>query len=547
MLAHTSPLTRNLVQISEKRIFLAKIHYQNGTITAIEEIGAENSAYSYLISGFIDAHVHIESSMLIPTEFARMAVRHGTIATVSDPHEIANVLGLEGISFMIENAAKTPFKIFFGAPSCVPATAFETAGATLDADALENLFASGKVSYLSEMMNYPAVLAKDSEVMEKLKLAQSYRCPIDGHAPNLLGEDAVRYANAGITTDHECSSLKEAENKLQAGMSILIREGSAARNFEALHSLISRYPDKVMLCSDDKHPDELKTGHINRLAVRALAKGHSIFDVLQCACVNPIWHYNLSVGQLRVGDSMDAVELNNLHDLTPIRTWIAGELVAENGRSLLPRINVEPLNVFQARDVQKADFKIKATAETIRVIKAIDGELFTPEVLLKPKIENDEIIADVERDILWLSVVNRYQPEPPAIAFIQGFGLQRGALASSVAHDSHNVIAVGVDLASLCLAINSVIKTKGGIAVVDQQTVEYLALPIAGLMSDAEGDSVAATYSKLDQLAKQLGSSLHAPFMTLSFMALLVIPELKLSDKGLFDGRKFQFTDINVE
>ena len=545
---HSFSKISNVVDITEKRIFLATIHCINGIISAIEEMGGENPDYHYLIPGFIDAHVHIESSMLIPSEFARIAVRHGTVATVSDPHEIANVLGLKGVHFMIENAAKTPFKIFFGAPSCVPATSFETAGANLNAKDLEPLFATSDVTYLSEMMNYPGVLGEDADVIGKIKLAQRYNRPIDGHAPGVFGEDALRYAKAGISTDHECSTLEEAENKLQAGMLILIREGSAARNFEALHSLISRYPDKVMLCSDDKHPDELKTGHINILAKRALAKGHSIFDILQCACVNPVRHYGLNVGLLAVGDSFDAVEVDNLSDLIPLCTWIAGELVAENGRSLLPKLEIKALNVFQARQVLESDFKIAATdSRKIRVIKAIDGELFTEELLFDAKVEQGLLVADTDRDILWLAVINRYQPQKPAIAFIQGFGLKQGALASSVAHDSHNVIAVGADLESLCAAINCIIQNQGGIACAQKQTIDFLALPIAGLMSDADGDSVAAEYSKLDTKAKQLGSPLHAPFMTLSFMALLVIPELKLSDKGLFDGRTFQFTEITLK
>ncbi len=536
----------NLVQVNEKRICLAKIYWQNGVITRIEEQGAENPDYRYLIPGFIDAHVHIESSMLTPSEFARLAVRHGTVASISDPHEIANVLGLEGVHFMFNNAAQTPFKIFFGAPSCVPATPFETSGATLDAATLESLFESREVKYLSEVMNYPAVLAQEPEIMAKLKLAQRFDCPIDGHAPNVLGDEALRYANAGISTDHECSTLEEAENKLKAGMFILIREGSAARNFDALHALISRYPDQVMLCSDDKHPDELKTGHINLLAKRALAKGHDIFDVLQCACVNPVRHYHLDVGQLKTGDSMDAVEVDNLQDLTPLRTWIKGELVAEQGQSLIPTIKVEPINIFKARSVAPADFELSGEDRKVRVIKAFDGELFTQELLVSPKLQQGHIVADRERDILWLAVVNRYRPEPPAFGFIQGFGLQQGALASSVAHDSHNIIAVAADLNSLCLAINTLIEHKGGILCVDNQQIQHLALPIAGLMSDAAGDTVAERYSQLDRLAKQMGSTLQAPFMTLSFMALLVIPELKLSDQGLFDGKNFQLTDLQV-
>jgi len=536
----------NYVDIIHQQIFLAEIVWKNGIIKEITHLGNEDSTAHYLIPGFIDAHVHIESSMLTPVEFSRLATRHGTVASVSDPHEIANVMGLDGIHFMFENAALTPFKIFFGAPSCVPATPFETTGATLKVAKLESLFKAHEVSYLSEMMNYPGVLNKDPETLEKLALAQAFGCPIDGHAPGLLGENVKQYAQAGISTDHECSSLEEAEQKLAAGMKILIREGSAARNFDALHSLISVYPERVMLCSDDKHPDDLLAGHINQLAARALALGHNIFAVLRCACINPVTHYGLSVGQLKVGDAMDAVELMDLTSLNPLRTWVNGLLVAEHGKSLIPSVSTAPCNKFVARKVTVDDFLVPATSEKVRVIKAFDGELLTQEWQTTATIEHGMLVPDTQRDILFLTVINRYQAKPPSVALIHGFGLQQGALASTVAHDSHNIIAVGADIASLCLAINGIIEQQGGIALSYQGEVELLALPVAGLMSDRDGDSVAKHYAQLDRRAKQLGSTLRAPFMTLSFMALLVIPELKLSDQGLFDGRSFQFTSLMV-
>jgi adenine deaminase len=536
----------NIVKPLERQIFLAEVNWQNGHIIAINKRGDEDSRLTYLIPGFIDAHVHIESSMLTPCEFARIACRHGTVATVSDPHEIANVLGLEGITFMVDNARLTPLQIFFGAPSCVPATNFETAGARLESEQLDFLFQNKITSYLSEMMNFPAVLNNDLHILAKLELAKSYGCPIDGHAPGLTGEDLRRYAEAGISTDHECSSLTEAKAKLAAGLSILIREGSAARNFEALHPLISQYPDKVMFCSDDKHPDDLVAGHINLLAARAVAKGHSVFDVLRCACLNPVKHYDLPLGQLKVGDRMDAVEVENLESFAPVSTWIAGRKVAQQGKSLLAGIKPAPVNRFNARTLTVADLEIRANGQQIRVIKAVDGELFTHEVLLSPKIKDHKILPDPDRDILLLVVVNRYQPAKPALAFIQGFGLQQGALASSVAHDSHNIIAVGTDAEFVCRAVNKIIAVQGGIVVANKQSVDLLPLPIAGLMSDGDGDSVAVRYAELDNTAKEMGSSLRAPFMTLSFMALLVIPELKLSDQGLFDGRTFTFTSLTV-
>lgn len=539
-------LIANLVQIDARRIDAIRLIWRDGVITAIEKLSPKQATLPYLLPGFIDAHVHIESSMLTPAEFARLAARHGTVATISDPHEIANVLGLEGVQYMLNNARQTPFKFFFGAPSCVPATPFETAGARLDTEQLDTLFKSGEIRYLSEMMNYPGVLNNDPEILAKLSLARHYGYPIDGHAPGLSGEDAARYASAGISTDHECSTLEEAANKLACGMRILIREGSAARNFEALHPLISSHPDQVMLCSDDKHPDDLQTGHINQLAARALAYGHDLFDVLQCACINPIGHYALPVGQLRVGDSMDAVLVNDLHTFKPAKTWISGQLVAEDGASLLPSIQPQIVNRFDARRLQPADLIINDHGGNIRVIQALDGELLTQEIQVAPNVRNGQIIPDSARDILWLVVVNRYRPAKPAVAFIQGFGLQQGALASSVAHDSHNIIAVGCDADALCLAVNGIIANHGGIACLSEGQFHCLPLPIAGLMSNADGDNVATRYAELDRLAKQMGSPLRAPFMTLSFMALLVIPELKLSDQGLFDGRHFAFTQVTV-
>lgn len=537
----------NYVDVKQRQIFLADVSWQQGIIQDIRHLGNENPDYSYLLPGFVDAHVHIESSMLTPVEFSRLAVRHGTVATVSDPHEIANVLGLDGIHFMHENATQTPLKIFFGAPSCVPATPFETAGASLNIDQIESLFKTGETRYLSEMMNYPGVLAKQPEVMAKLALAQHYGFPIDGHAPNVQGEQARQYAQAGISTDHECSSLAEAKDKIAAGMQILIREGSAARNFEALHELISLFPKKVMFCSDDKHPDDLQLGHINQLAARAIAKGHNLFDVLQCACVNPVKHYDLSVGQLSIGDAMDAVEVADLKSFTPNQTWVNGRCVAKAGESLINSVDTPEPNHFNARTVQADDFLINANSKKIRVIKAFDGELMTEEWITESSTDEGKIVADIKQDILFLTVVNRYQATPPSVGFIHGFGLKAGALASTVAHDSHNIIAVAADIDSLCQAINTIIEQQGGIAVVDANHRSHiLPLPIAGLMSSQDGDKVAEHYSDLNHLSRQLGSPLRAPFMTLSFMALLVIPELKLSDKGLFDSRTFSFTSIQV-
>ncbi|MCG8427655.1 MAG: adenine deaminase [Chromatiales bacterium] len=533
----------NYIAIEQRRIFAAEVSWQAGKISAITEIGPEDPQLDYLAPGFIDAHIHIESSMLPPSEFGRLAVRHGTIGTVSDPHEIANVLGVPGVEFMLENARSTPFKAFFGAPSCVPATPFETANGDLGCAEIETLLQQPEVCCLSEMMNFPGVLARDPMVMAKIELALDKGYPVDGHAPGLKGEEARSYASAGITTDHECFTLQEARDKIEAGMSILIREGSAARNFDALHPLISERPDKVMLCSDDLHPDDLLHGHINLLLARATAAGHNLFDLLQVACFNPIDHYQLPLGKLAIGDPMDAVALSDHTNFTPKQVWIDGQLMAENGRSMLDYNQPERINHFDARRIEPNDLAI-APAETIRVIQVQDGSLVTRESQHSPKIDNGQIVPDLDNDILPICVINRYQPSKPAMGFIRGFGLTSGAIASSVAHDSHNVIAVGADHQAICAVANAVIAHQGGVAVTSNNGVDILPLPIAGIMSDGDGDKVGTHYAELDRQAKALGSNLHAPFMTLSFMALLVIPELKLSDKGLFDGRTFQFTDL---
>lgn len=543
--------TGNIVDIHRKRIFFGQVCWQQGIITEIREQGPERPDQAFLMPGWIDAHVHIESSMLTPAEFGRIACRHGTVASVSDPHEIANVLGIEGIDFMANDGRRSPFRIFWGAPSCVPATAFETAGATLDAAELEQLFSTGTTGYLSEVMNFPGVLANSADIEQKLAVARRHQVPVDGHAPGLTGEAAARYAAAGISTDHECATLEEAQDKLKAGMSILIREGSAARNFDTLHPLISEWPDRVMFCSDDKHPDDLLEGHINRLITRALALGHELFTVLRCASLNPVRHYRLPVGLLRVGDAMDAVAVEDLQSFRVLATWIDGQQVAAEGKSLLPHLPNTRINRFAARPITPEDLARPAPpgveSPQIRVIQALDGELLTPAVIRDARVEQGQLVPDTQRDLLLLVVVNRYRQAPPAVAFIEGFGLKRGALASSVAHDSHNIIAVGTSAAQVCAAVNAVINSGGGIAVAHEETQSVLPLPVAGLMSDRDGDAVGRDYLVLTRQAHELGSPLLAPFMTLSFMALLVIPELKLSDLGLFDGQRFEFVDLLVD
>lgn len=538
----------NIVDIFNCRIFPGELTVENEKITSITETtNPEQKTSTYIMPGFIDSHVHIESSMLVPSEFARLAVVHGTVATVSDPHEIANVCGMKGVEFMIENGKTVPFKFNFGAPSCVPATVFETAGASLDASDVEELLKREEIRYLSEMMNFPGVLHDDEEVMQKIKAAHRLQKPVDGHAPGLRGEDAKKYIAAGITTDHECFTREEALDKLQNGMKIIIREGSAAKNFEALADLLHDFSSQVMFCSDDKHPDSLVLSHINQLCSRAVAKGIDVFKVLRAACINPVLHYGLNVGMLRQGDPADFIIVEDLETFDVIQTYINGELVADNEQSLIKTKKAGIINNFSCTKKQPADFEVPFTIDhaSLAVIEALDGQLITNKLDIKPRVQNEKIITDPENDILKIVVVNRYQNATVAKSFIKNFGLKKGALASSVAHDSHNIVAVGVDDESICDAVNRIIEVNGGVSVTWRENGEWkgstLALPVGGLMSNEDGYAVAQSYTDIDYLAKELGSELSAPFMTLSFMALLVIPHLKLSDKGLFDGDSFKF------
>jgi len=552
-------LKGNIVDIPNQRVFKGEITIKDGKIFSVEE--KQHNVNHYILPGFVDAHIHIESSMLVPSEFARIAVKHGTIATVSDPHEIANVLGVEGVEFMINNGKETPFKFNFGAPSCVPATSFESAGAVIDSEGIKTLMANPDIKYLAEMMNYPGVLFNDDEVLKKIAWAKHYNKPIDGHAPGLLGDDLTKYIQAGISTDHECFTFEEGLEKLQKGMKVLIREGSAAKNFEALIDLLPEHYENMMFCSDDKHPDDLLLHHINNLCARAVAKGMDVFKVLQVACVNPVKHYNLDVGLLNVGDFADCIVVEDLKDFKTLQTYINGELVFDEDISKIDSVPFEILNNFQTDKKDVSDFRYESSATLrlrsrqakIRVIEALEGQLVTNEIIVESLLQDGNLVSNVEKDILKMTVVNRYQNQKPAIAFIKNFGLKKGAIASSVGHDSHNIIAVGVSDEAICKAVNLLIETKGGIcAVSDSENLsadkaeKVVALPVAGIMSDQDAKTIGKQYAELDKMAKQLGSTLHAPYMTLSFMALLVIPSLKLSDKGLFDGNTFQFTNIEV-
>ena len=534
----------NIIDILNKRIFKGEVVIENGYISAIREVNHE--VENYILPGFVDAHIHIESSMVVPSEFAKIAVVHGTVATVSDPHEIANVLGVKGVDFMIENGKKVPLKFNFGAPSCVPATSFESAGAIIDAADIKLMMENPDIKYLAEMMNYPGVLFDDEEVLKKIEHAKNNNKPIDGHAPGLRGDDVTKYIAAGISTDHECFTFDEALEKLQKGMKVLIREGSAAKNFEALIALLPEHFENMMFCSDDKHPDDLLLGHINQLCERAVAKGIDVFKVLQAACVNPVKHYNLEVGLLQKGDAADFILVDNLKEFNVLETYINGELVAKNGESFVKSVPFEILNNFNTDTKKVADFRFESSANKIRVIEALDGELVTNNIEADTLIVDGNLVSNTATDVLKMTVVNRYKNEAPAIAFIKNFGIKEGAIASSVGHDSHNIIAIGVSDEAICKAVNLIIENRGGVCAINNIEEKIVSLPVAGIMSDLSLEEIGKSYAELDQMAKEMGSKLRAPYMSLSFMALLVIPSLKLSDKGLFDGTSFQFTSLEV-
>ncbi len=542
-----------LVDIDNRETYGAIVTINDdGYITAIDRepaLAAWDKHYPYLLPGFVDAHVHIESSMLLPVEFAKLAVIHGTVATVSDPHEIANVLGMEGVEYMLDNAAHTPLSINFGAPSCVPATTFETAGAALGVAEVTALLDRPDIRYLSEVMNYPGVLNGDADLLAMIAAAHARGKQVDGHAPGLRGEEAAAYAAAGITTDHECFTEAEARDKLAAGMHILIREGSAAKNYEALHQLIDEFPDRLMFCTDDSHPDDLMARHINYHVSRALRDGHDLYDVLRIACRNPVEHYGLDIGQLKVGDRADFIVVDDLRFVGGVKaTYIKGQLVAEAGHHNLPDYSPEPINKFDCQPKRPEDFAVAPGPEgaQLRVIEVYDGELVTGKKVMDPALDQHGIpVAAPERDLLKIAVINRYHDAPPAVGFVTGMQLQRGAIASSVAHDSHNIVVVGVDDEAMCRVANAVIAAGGGVAAGRDEHLEVLPLPVAGIMSNDSGPKVAARYGELSGFARRkLRCGLESPFMTLSFLALLVIPSLKMSDRGLFDGGAFRLVDL---
>lgn len=538
-------ISGNIVDVVNERIYKGTITVENSKIVSITENITESD--QYIMPGFVDAHIHIESSMLSPVEFAKASVVHGTVACVADPHEIANVLGMDGIRFMINEGKSVPFKFFFGAPSCVPATNFESSGAKLSSVEIEELFKNNEVGFLAEMMNYPGVVFNDVEVMKKISIAHKYNKPIDGHAPGLSGEQLKTYADAGISTDHECMDLDEALEKIEHNIKIQIREGSAAKNFNDLIELAKTHSDKIMFCSDDKHPDDLLKGHLNLLFKRALENRINPIIAAKILSFNPIKHYSLNVGLLQKGDPADFIVFDNFDNFNINATYINGEKVAQDGVSNIKSVkNIDCPNSFNVLPIDDTDIKVNAKSDYIKVIEVEDGQLYTKTVIEKAKIINQCVVSNIETDVLKMVVLNRYAPSKPAIGFIKNFGFKHGAIASSIAHDSHNIVAVGVNDKDIVNAINGIIEEKGGICVVDSNGIEVLPLPIAGLMSDKAIDEVANLYEKINHRTIELGTRLKAPFMTLSFMSLVVIPELKLSDKGLFDGVNFSFTNLFV-
>ena len=535
-------ISGHIVDVVNSRIFKGSVFIENNKIINIIEDNNDNN--QIIMPGFVDSHIHIESSMLVPTEFARLAVVHGTVATVSDPHEIANVLGIEGVKYMIETGKKSPLKFYFGAPSCVPATSFETSGAVLDSEAVEELLSLDDIKFLGEMMNYPGVIFDDNEVVKKIESAKRHNKPIDGHAPLLNGNDLIKYCKSGITTDHECSNIDEAREKLALGMTIQIREGSAANNFDALISLIEESPENIMLCSDDLHPHELINGHINRLVKRAISLGYNILNVLKTATLTPIKHYGLEVGLLQKNDPADFIVIDNFNDFNILKTYIDGKLVAENNKSLITEIEIDVINKFETDNVNIDDFKIFDKGKNIKIINAVSGEILTEKIIGRPKSIDNYLVSDIDNDILKIAVINRYEKKKVALGFIKNFGLKKGAIASSVAHDSHNIVVVGCSDEEMSNAANMIINAKGGLVAWSHDKNICIPLPVAGLMTNKDGREIAADYQALVSLSKELGSTLNDPFMTMGFMSLLVIPKLKLSDKGLFDCEKFELTTL---
>ncbi len=537
----------NLVDVVKDKMYPATVYIENGIIAKVEE---NNESYStYILPGIIDSHIHIESTLLTPEHYAREAVRHGVIGAVADPHEIANVLGTKGVDFMIENGNRTPFYFWFGAPSCVPSTPLEPAGAKLGPEEIEELLSRKDVHFLAEMMDYPGVIGSEKEVMSKIASANKHGKPIDGHAPMMSSSDVKQYAAAGISTDHECTTVEEAIEKMSLGMKVLIREGSAARNFDALHPIIASHPRQVMFCCDDMPAETLLEDYLPGSIRKAIGYGYNPLDVIRCASMNVAKHYAIPAGMLQEGDSADFIEIDSLSTFNILKTVIKGNVVFDQNEAAPSPLDstVEVINRFDCEKISIEEIQVKATGKRIKVIDCVCGDLLTETHLSTPKTENGYIISNPEEDVLKLVAINRYCPKEISVGFIRGIGIKNGAMATSISHDNHNLVVVGVSDADIVKATNLLIENKGGMVVTSGNKTEVLQLEIAGLMTHRPAKTVAHIQEQIKSLVSEMGSELEDPFLTLSFMSLIVIPKIKLSSKGLFDVTKFEFTSLFEE
>lgn len=580
-------ITAMYLEVEFGDVYPGEIIIENGYFKEVIPIACDDESLldldydGILIPGFIDSHIHIESSKLTPTNFAKTVLPNGTTSVIADSHEIANVLGIEGVDFMVENGKDIPFDFYFAAPSCVPATTFETSGATLTVEDIEKLLSREEFVALGEMMNFPGVISGDEEVIRKLEIAQEKAKVIDGHAPLLNGEDLDKYISYGISTDHECSNIEEAFEKKNKGMKIMVREGSSAKNMEALLKENNRLNYWIeyeqagndvdttldenlsnspfdFLVSDDINAKDLLNGHLNILVKKAVEYGLSVTEAIKMVTLNPAKHYGLNSGEIAPDKIANFSLVDNLEDLNVKKVWVHGELVAEDGKSLFESEDCELLNNFKLTQVNAEDFNPKfekvdnggslmSQSTTVNIMVATNGELITDRIAEDLFVENNVIQPNIKRDILKITVLDRYGEGNITNGFIKGFGLKKGAIASSVAHDSHNVVVVGTSSEDMAKAVNLIVENKGGVVAVSDESEEVLPLPIAGLMSNKDSDYVAGKLQDLLDFTKELGCSLDSPFMTLSFMALLVIPSLKISDKGLFDLTEFSFVNLIKE
>lgn len=520
--------------------FGATLRIQDGKIAKIEK--DSNIKHPIILPGFVDSHVHIESSMLTPSNFAKAAVKHGTVAVVTDPHEIANVAGVKGVEFMINDAKGSDFKFYFGAPSCVPASPFDECFEPFTPEIIEGLMKREDIHFLAEMMNFPGVIYKSESVMQIIDKAHSVQKPVDGHVPGLSGDALKSYVSVGITTDHECFTLEEALEKIKLGMKILIRDGSAAKNFSALHPLIKEYSKHLMFCTDDCHPDELLHGHINLKVKQSLALGYDVFDVLQVSSVNPVNHYKLNLGLLQEGDSADFLVVDNLQNLNIQSTFINGADVLETKESLIKLYSA--LNYVFPNSFNPSNLNLKVASSKVKAIEVINDELITNTVVVNNEAET--LSCNLNEDILKIAVLSRYKDNELSVGLIKGFGMKKGAIAASIAHDSHHIISVGCDNASIEKCLEFIIKNRGGVCYFDGEQLHGLPLPVYGLMTDSTAEVAASAYEIINSKVIADGCKLKAPFMTMSFMSLSVIPHLKITPAGLFDVDKFNYTKLFI-